>query len=239
MTSSGRAVFVGTIILVLLILGGSFIFMGLEGLSFLDAVWLTVITITTVGFGDIVPRTQLGRAIALFVVVGGVWLFTYVLSNIFSALIEGHLIDFWGKRRMMKKIAAMKNHVVVCGIGRVGQEVVTELNNHRTPLVVIDKDEQKLKELREAEVLFVTGDATDDKILLLARVEYAAGIIITLPDDAANLFVTISAKDLNPGIRIITRANSPENVDKIKRAGADSVICPSLMAGNRMALSAV
>lgn len=239
MTSSYKAILIALVALIAVILGGTVAFMQLEGFNFMDAIWLTVITITTVGFGDVVPKSPAGRAIALLLVVCGVWLFTYVLSNIFSGLVEGQLADLWGKRKMLNKIKTLKNHIVVCGAGRVGHEVVLELLNYNNPFVVIEKDESRLEELREMGVLFLAGDATEDKLLELARVEHAQGIIVTLPDDASNLFVTISAKNFNPGIRIITRANRPENIKKIRRAGADTVICPSAMAGNRMALSAI
>lgn len=239
MSSSDRAIFIASVALIVVILGGSLSFMLLEGFTFMDALWLTVITITTVGFGDIVPKSTMGRAIALLLVVSGISLFTYVLSNIFSSLVEGHLADLWGKRRMIKKIKGLTNHIIVCGAGRVGQEVVLELINHSPSFVVIEKDEQRLKELQELDVLFIQGDATEDKFLHMARIEYAKGIIVTLPDDTGNLFVTMSAKALNPDIKTITRANRPENVNKIKRAGANTVICPSSMAGSRMALSII
>lgn len=239
MTSSFKVVLIGFVVLIMIILTGSLAFMKLENFSFPDAIWLTVITLTTVGFGDIVPVSPTGRLVALLLVICGVWLFTYVLSNIFSGLLEGQLIDIWGKRKMINRIKRLKNHIVVCGAGRVGHEVIMELLNERSTFVVLEKDEQKLQELQELGVLFIAGDATEDKNLQAANIETARGVIITLPEDAGNLFVTISCKNLNPGIRVITRANRPENQHKIKMAGADSVICPSAIAGNRMALSAI
>jgi len=192
-----------------------------------------------VGFGDIVPNSVAGRIIVLFIVISGLWLFTYVLGNFFSSLVEGHLIDLWGKRIMMKKVKDLNNHIIVCGAGRVGYEVIMELKNNGTPFVVIEKEEQKFKDLQRDNVLYVEGDATEDNTLNLAGIEKAKGIIISLADDAGNLFVTMSARTLNPGMKIIARANRPGNINKIKRAGANSVFCPSLMAGKRMALSII
>ncbi len=239
MKSQNRAIIIATIALLFVILGGSIAFMIVEDFTFVDAIWLTIISITTVGFGDIVPNSVAGRIIVLFIVISGLWLFTYVLGNFFSSLVEGHLIDLWGKRIMMKKVKALNNHIIVCGAGRVGHEVIMELKNNGTPFVVIEKEEKKFKDLRGDNVLYIEGDATEDKTLNLAGIEKAKGIIISLADDAGNLFVTMSARTINPGMKIIARANRPGNINKIKRAGADSVFCPSLMAGKRMALSII
>ena len=239
MKSQNRAIIIATIALLFVILSGSIAFMIVEDFTFVDAIWLTIISITTVGFGDIVPNSVAGRIIVLFIVISGLWLFTYVLGNFFSSLVEGHLIDLWGKRIMMKKVKDLNNHIIVCGAGRVGYEVIMELKNNGTPFVVIEKEEQKFKDLQRDNVLYVEGDATEDNTLNLAGIEKAKGIIISLADDAGNLFVTMSARTLNPGMKIIARANRPGNINKIKRAGANSVFCPSLMAGKRMALSII
>jgi voltage-gated potassium channel len=234
-----KAIIIAAIALIFVILGGSLAFMLIEGFTFIDAVWLVIISITTVGFGDIVPKTVTGRIIVLFIVISGLWLFTYVFGNFFSSLVEGQLIDLWGNRKMMKKVQSLNNHIIVCGAGRVGYEVVMELKNHGTPFVVIEKEQQRFKNFQGKEILHIDGDATEDKTLELAGIQRAKGIIISLADDTGNLFVTMSARTLNPGLKIITRANKPENINKIKRAGANSVFCPSLMAGKRMALSII
>ncbi|MCF8012323.1 MAG: potassium channel family protein [Clostridiales bacterium] len=155
MTSKKRTMIIATITLLFIILSGSILFMIIEDFSFLDAVWLTVITITTVGFGDIVPNSASGRFVALFVVISGLWLFSYILSNFFSNLVEGRLIDLWEKRKMINKIKTLKNHIIICGTGRVGYEAIMELKNYDTPFIAIEKDEQRLKNLQDAEVLYI------------------------------------------------------------------------------------
>ncbi|MCL6477158.1 MAG: potassium channel protein [Peptococcaceae bacterium] len=223
--------------LLLIISLGTLAFVIFEGFTVADAVWLTFIAITTVGFGDIVPHTLSGRIITSLVVISGLGMFTYVLSNVFSGLLEGQLAELWWRRRMMKRIARLDNHIVLCGAGRVGKEVARELLREKVNFVVIEKDLEKLNELRELGVQYIAGDATEDKIMQMAHLENASGLVTTLPDDTGNLFVTMSAKTLNADIKVIARANRPENVNKLQRAGADQVICPSAIAGVRMALS--
>lgn len=138
---------------------------------------------------------------------------------------------------MMKRISRLENHIILCGAGRVGKEVALELVREKVKFVVIEKDPEKLNELRELGVQYIAGDATEDKVMQLVHMESASGLITTLPDDTGNLFITMSAKTINPKIRVVARANRPENIKKMERAGADQVICPSAIAGVRMALS--
>ncbi|MCL5056480.1 MAG: NAD-binding protein [Actinobacteria bacterium] len=226
-------------ILFLLVALSILAFMKFENLSASDALWLTVITMATVGYGDYVPHTMAGRATAMFIVIGGVGLYTYALSSIFTGLLEGQLAELWWRKRMMKKISKLENHIILCGAGRVGKEVAHGLLKGKVNFVVIESDPARLDDLREMGVQYVAGDATEDKVLDAVHLESASGLIITLPDDTSNLFITITSKSLNPDLKVITRANRPENINKMVRAGADQVICPSAIAGARMALSAL
>jgi voltage-gated potassium channel len=165
---------------------------------------------------------------------------TYVLSTIFVGIVEGHISDIWGRRRMMKEISKLKDHMIVCGAGRVGREVVAELIREEQDYVVIEKNPDILDELQEdGSVIFLAGSASEDKVLLAARVAYARGVVTTLADDAENLMITIACRDFNPKVRIVARANRPESIIRLKRAGADTVVSPSAIAGSRMALSAL
>ena len=235
--SSFRPIYVSIFILFAVISLGTVSFMHLESFCFMDALWLTLTAITTVGFGDIVPITVAGRLTTIFLVVSGVWLFTYAISTLFSGLLEGHLKDLWGRNVMKKKISKLKNHIVICGAGRVGREVITQLMHENIQFVAIEKNPEFLDELHELGVLYIIGDATEDKILHAAQIEHARGVIITLAEDTGNLFITMTCKNLENKLRIVVRANRPENIWKLQRAGADNVICPSAIAGNRMALS--
>ncbi|MCL6638061.1 MAG: potassium channel protein [Firmicutes bacterium] len=217
--------------------------MKIEGKSFMDALWLAVTSISTVGFGDEVPSTQAGRIIVMALIFSGVGLFTYLLSSIFVGVMEGHIRDAWGKRKMLKAIGKLKDHIVVCGAGRVGRAVINELMAGKRDFVVIEKDPDRLEELQELSsvggVLFIAGDATEDRVLLSSGVVRARSVITTLADDAGNLMITIACKDFNPAARVVARANRPESVIRLKRAGADTVVCPSAIAGNRMALASL
>lgn len=236
---SFRSVVCAALALVLLVTTTILGLMKIEGMSFTDALWLTMVSITTVGFGDVVPSTQSGRIILMISIMAGVGLFTYLLGTILVAVMEGHLKDSWGRRRMFKEINRMKNHIVVCGAGRVGRAVINELMEEKQNFVVIEKDQARLEELQELGVPFITGDATEDRMLLAAGMNRARSVITTLADDAGNLMITIACKDFNPGARVVARANRPESIIRLSRAGADTVVCPSAIAGNRMALASL
>lgn len=236
--TSLRPIIYAALALILLVSAGVYCFISLENKSFMDALWLTVTSITTVGFGDVVPSTTTGRIITIFLMLSGIGMLTYVLGTVFAGMLEGQLRDIWGKRKMMKEILKLRNHIVVCGAGRVGREVVTELLQEHQRFVVIEKDPARLEELRsDGGVLFMAGDATEDKVLLSVRVPQARAVITTLAEDAGNLMITMACKDFNPEARVVARANRPESIIRLRRAGADTVVCPSAIAGNRMALA--
>jgi len=235
-----RPIFYAALALVALICIGVVSFVSLEQKSINDALWLILVSMTTVGYGDQVPATTAGRIIIMLLVLSGVGLLTYVLSTIFVGIVEGHISDIWGKRKMMKEISRLKDHIIVCGAGRVGREVVAELIREKHDYVVIEKDPVILNEFHEeGSVIFIAGNASEDKVLIAARVAQARGVITTLSDDAENLMITIACRDFNPTVRIVARANRPESIIRLKRAGADTVVCPSAIAGNRMALASL
>lgn len=241
--NSLRPVIFATFALSFAILAAIYGLMTIEEMSFMDALWLAVTSISTVGFGDKVPSTTNGRIIVMVLIFCGVGLFTYLLSAIFVGVMEGHIRDAWGKRKMLREISKLKEHIVVCGAGRVGRAVINELMAGKQKFVVIEKDQDRLEELQELHsvggVLFIAGDATEDRVLLSAGTVRAKSIITTLADDAGNLMITIACRDFNPYARVVARANRPESMVRLKRAGADTVVCPSAIAGNRMALASL
>lgn len=225
-----------TLFLIAFISSAVFYYHEFEKKSLMDAVWLTISAVTTTGYSDVMPDTKAGRIITIFLSVLGFSFLTFVLSTFLAGMVEGRISGVWGKRKMAREIAKLKNHIVVCGAGRVGREVVNELKGKRE-FVIIEKDPVQLAEFAEEGILHIAGDATEDRMLLAAGVKDATGVITTLAEDAENLMIIITCKDFNPEARVVARANRPESIIRMKRAGADTVICPSAIAGNRMALA--
>lgn len=210
-------------------------YMVIENLSFIDAFYLTVVTITTVGYGDIIPKTGAGRLFTMGLIVSGVGMAYYTFSLLISGVIEGQLKNVWGRRAMNRRIAAMNNHIIVCGAGRVGSNASERLLHEKEEYVVIDCDQQVIDCLLEQRIPAICGDATFDEILLQAGVSRAKGIITALSHDADNVYVALTAKSMNPEINIVARAERPEAAEKLKRAGANTVIFPSVMGGRQLA----
>lgn len=209
-------------------------FMVFENLSLLDAVYMTVVTMATVGFGDIVPVTSAGKVFTILLIITGFSTAYYTLTLAVSMTVEGHLKNAFGRRGMQRRIAILENHIIVCGAGKVGSNVVHRLMHEAESFVVIEKDAVLCQRLTDQKVLVINGDATLDEIMQEAGVTKARGIITALSHDADNVYVTLSAKSLNPAISVVARADRPEAEDKLRRAGADTVIFPSVMGGRQM-----
>lgn len=209
-------------------------FMSLEELSFYDAAYFTIVTIATVGFGDIVPKTPAGRIFTCLFIIIGVGMAYYTFTLVISMSIEGRLKDFFGRKGMNRRIASLDNHIIVCGAGKVGGNVIQRLLDEGQTFVVIEKDLTLYEKLTEQKVLSVYGDATLDEILLQAGVKRAKGLITALSHDADNVYVTLTGKSLNPEMSIVARADRAEAEEKLRRAGATTVIFPSVMGGRQM-----
>ncbi|WLR51956.1 potassium channel protein [Bacillus tianshenii] len=227
------AAFVGVTAVMLI---GTIGFHYLEGMTFFDSLWLTVITVLTVGYGDLSPQTTAGKTFTLFLVPLGVGVATYGVGSFGALILEGRLKNTFGRKRMDKKIHQLEGHVIVCGIGRVGRQVLKQLERQDIEFVIVDRDEELLERYRHGH-LYVTGDATRDDILKKAGIEQASGLIATLPADAENVFITLTAKGLNPKIKVVSRIDREESEEKLFRAGADQVVNTSSIGGSRMALS--
>lgn len=225
---------ISTALFFLILMTGIAGFMTLENLSFSDALYLTVVTISTVGYGDIVPHTPAGRIFTLGLIVTGFGMAYYTLTLIVSMTVEGQLKDILGRHGMLRRIANMEKHIIVCGAGKVGSNVVERLQHEEEKFVVVEKDPAIYNQLVEQKVLSVNGDATLDEVLRSAGVAKARGIITALSHDADNVYVALTAKSFNPDIHIVARADRPEAEEKLRRAGADVVIFPSVMGGRRM-----
>lgn len=205
----------------------------LENLSWLDALYFVVITLASVGYGDIVPHTLAGRLFTVFFIVIGLVTIAYA----FSVLMALQIKQVWGETRMKKQIAGLNNHFIVCGAGRVGENIVDHLKHQPQAFVVIESKEELIQKLHSEGVLALLGDATMDETLIQAGIQRAAGIITALSNDADNVYVTLTARSFNPQIKIVSRAARPEAEEKLKRAGAHSVIYPALMGARQMLTS--
>lgn len=210
-------------------------YMLIEHWPLLDALYMTVITLASVGFMEVHTLSEQGRIFTIFLILGGTGVLVYGVSTIIAFIVEGELTDTLRRRKMQKKIAAMNGHFIVCGAGQTGKHVLEEIIRTRKDVVVIDRDPAKIKLLDEQGVCYVQGDATHNSVLQAAGIERARGIVSALHSDAENLFVVFTTKRLNPGIRVISKAVEEESEQKIRMAGADSVVMPNFIGGLRMA----
>lgn len=205
-----------------------------EDLSFLDALYMTVITLSTVGFHEVKPFSNAGRVFTIFLIVGNLGIFTYTISVITRLLMDGELRYEYEKFTINKKIKRMKEHTIVCGFGRNGKQACRELADHHIPFVVIEKNEIDRSQI-DFKVNHIMGDAREDHILTEAGIDKARALITALPDDAANVFVVITARHMKPELQIISRANVDSSEEKLRRAGANNVIMPDKVGGTHMA----
>ena len=217
-------------IAILLVIGTSG-FVLIEHWRVLDALFMTVITLTTVGYGEVRPLTDSGKLFAMFVILAGASTVLYVLGDMVELFVSFN----FELRRMKDQISKLSGHYIVCGWGRTGQEVTDHFMVKKIPFVVIEEDPVLARRARDAELLVIEGDATSDDVLLQAQIKRAAGVICGLPDDAANTFIVLSAKELNSEVSIVSRAANPGSESKLRRAGAKMVISPYVIAGRRMA----
>jgi len=206
------------------------------GLSWIDAMYMTVISITTVGYREIgglednfTPQEQF---FTMFIIVTGVATALYTFTLTMQVVIEGQLREFVGRRRMDRKISDMEDHVVVCGWGRVGRAAALDLERADANVVVIDNDERRIGDIHLPAII---GDATLDQTLRAAGIERARALVAALEGDAENLFVTLSSREMNPDLFIVARARQDDSVDKLSRAGADRVVNPQELGAARMA----
>jgi voltage-gated potassium channel len=214
---------------------GTLGYMGIEGWSFSDALFMAATTITTVGFGEVRPLSEQGRLFTILLLLVGLTAVWYALSVLVSVVLEGELGLRWEERRMERQVSQVRDHHIIAGFGRVGRQTALALRDLGHHVVAIDADPVAVSDAIASEFLVVEGDATEDVTLARARIEHAAGLISTLGSDADNVFVTLSARALNPTLPIVARANEASAMPKLLRAGATQVVSPYDMAGRQMA----
>jgi len=209
----------------------------IEKYTFVEAMYMTTISITTAGFQEVRPLSDAGRLFTMFLLITSWVSFAFVITRITEFVITGEINKYFKTRRIMNNISKLTGHVIICGYGRNGQQAVHNLKLHGVPVVFIEKDIELIKrELPDHNnALYLVGDSTDDDLLLSAGIQKAKALITTLPTDADNLFIVLSARSLNPGMQIISRASESNSISKLKKAGADSVIMPDRIGGAHMA----
>ena len=230
--------FAGVILaLIVLMTAGTLGFWLIEGWSPADSAWMTIITITAVGYEEVRPLSDVGRTLAAVLLAGGITLMGVWFALLTSALIEMDLGQAFRIRRHMKKIDMLQGHVIVCGGGRTGLQIATELKAAGVPYLIIDRDAERAEQLRrlDEQVLVLVADSTKDETLVEGRIGVARGLVACLSQDTDNLFVCLSARDLQPNLTIVARAYDEQTTQKLYVAGADHVVSPNITGGIRMA----
>ncbi len=228
-----------TALLVFLVVTGTSGYMVLEGWSFLDSLYMTVIVLTTIGFREVRELDDSGRVFTMALAVTGVGGILYALLAVFQFLIEGEFGTILGLQRMKGQIEQLRNHYILCGFGRVGEEVAREFSDRDIPFVVVENTPEAIERAQRRGYLVLVGDATSDEVLRQAGVDRARCLLAASDSDSGNTFITLSAKALNPDLFVVARAAHPESLPRMQRAGADRVFSPYVIAGRQMAVSAM
>lgn len=234
---------IATIIIAIItvIFGGTIGYTIIEGWPFNEALYMTIITVSTVGFQEVRPLSITGRIFTIILILSGIMIIAAGANFIFSSIIHGTFRDVFRRQGMEKRLAKIKNHFIICGLGAIGEDVIQEFIRVGEPFVLIEKQKEILEKMEKdyPDMLYVLGNATDDEVLRCAGINNAKGIIAVLSRDADNLYICLSARSLNPKLRIISRAIESGSIDKLRRAGADYVFSPEKIGGVRLAAAAL
>ncbi|CAI8294759.1 MAG: Voltage-gated potassium channel Kch [Flavobacterium sp. SCGC AAA160-P02] len=210
-------------------------YMSLSGYSFVNALYMTVITVSTVGFGEIEPLNDQEKLFTIFLITISIISFGYTVSALTEYIISGQLFQHFKLKKVQKKIEKLNGHTIICGFGRNGKQAIKKLQNYKKDFVIIEQSEEIINSIDLSGFLNVKQDATTDEALINAGIERAENLITALPSDADNLFVVLSARQLNGNCRIISRASNESSYSKLKIAGANNVIMPDKLGGDHMA----
>jgi voltage-gated potassium channel len=220
---------------IVLILGGSFGYMIIEGWSFFDALYMTVITVATVGYGEIHEVSGPGRGFTLVLIFLGVGYFLYVAGGIIQVLVEGRIRHVLGRQKLNRRIKRLNNHYIVCGYGRIGRVLTRHLTQRYLDVVVIEQDTERMPKMDDDGILYLMGEATNEEMLIKAGARRAKGIVTAVGTDADNVFLVLIAKQINPDIFVVARASQNATKKTLLAAGADKVVSPYDLGARRMA----
>ena len=225
----------GFVILLVILTIGTMGYMSIEKWDLFDSLYMTVITITTVGFREVRTVSEAGRLFTVFIIFSGMGIIAYILGIVAQAMVDFQVRSIIGRTKLGFKIRSIKNHYVICGFGRIGKTIGRELKVNKIPMVIIDNNPDTKHILENENIPYINDDATNEDVLLEAGVERAKGLISVVASDADNLFITMTARGLNPGLFILTRADEEQTEKKLMRAGANRVAMPYLIGGQKMA----
>jgi voltage-gated potassium channel len=225
----------GSIFLLIILVVGTLGYMVIEKWSFLDALYMTVITISTVGYREVGIPSDAGKIFTIFVIFSGIGILFYFLGSIAQAMVELHVRALIGRRKLGLRMRSTSDHYIVCGFGRLGKIISRELKGNHIPLIVIDNHPDIVQSLEHENIPYIIGDATNEEVLLEAGIERAKGLISVVASDADNVFITMSARVLNPNLFILCRAEEEQTERKLLRAGANRVVMPYSIGAHKMA----
>ena len=229
-----RSIVRGVVLLSLVLLLGTAGYMVIEGWPLLESFYMTVITITTVGYGEVGTVSEPGRVFTVFLIFAGMGIMAYTLGIVAQIMVEFQVRDLIGRRKLGLKLKHIKDHYILCGYGRIGVVIAQELKSNGIPLMVIDQDPQSKEKLRQQEIPYIIDDATSEEVLIEAGIMRAKGLVTVVLSDADNLFITMTARGMNPDLFILSRADQEATEKKLLRAGANKVVMPYRLGGLRM-----
>ena len=233
--SQFRQFLLSLLLLFLLILIGTGGYYFIEGWSLRDSLYMTFITISTVGYGEVHSLTPMGQNFTIVFLIFSVFTIGYTLTRLLTFIFEGQIVQTMKERRMKRLLSLTKEHTIICGFGDIGREVAEEFLRNKIKFVVVDKEFSESDVDRYSDVLFIQGDAADEETLKNAKIEKARAVVACLPDDQQNVFVVLTARQMNPNLQIVTKASDKRNTVKFTKAGADRIISPKQIAGRRLA----
>ncbi|MBW1708376.1 MAG: potassium channel protein [Deltaproteobacteria bacterium] len=233
--SSRRNLIVSICLSLLILLCGTIGYTLIEGWPPLDALYMTIITVATIGYGEIRPLSPLGRVFTIFIILFGVGNVAYLVGQLTRTMVETSLRRIMGRRKLERQIKAIKDHYIICGYGRIGRVIAKEIAAKNLPLVIIENNHEVIEQIDQSGYLYIIGEAVDDEKLIAAGIERARGLVSVVNSDADNVYIVLTARAMNENLYIVTRAGHEKSVSKLKRAGADKVVSPYQIGARNMA----